>query len=146
MRGADDLGGETETAPEYLSISQLAEHEDAIQEWLEADPEMGARTLCSKMLSDKGCHVKPMTAQNYLIRLRRPAETPTRRNRRAMRGSSSAMGDVTPAIRWYLSFEVAQEWIQSMKPKCSAERMRLWMRRPYNMAQCRGRKRRLILR
>ncbi len=95
MRGAGDLGGEPDAAVEYLSISQLAEHEGAIQEWLSTDPDMGQRTLCSKMLSEKGHHVKPTTAQHYLRRLRRPAETPTRRNRRSMRGSSSAIVDVT---------------------------------------------------
>jgi hypothetical protein len=38
--------------------------------------------------------VKITTAQNYLTRLKRPAETPRRRDRRAMRGSSGAVGDV----------------------------------------------------
>ena len=95
MRGSDDVPEQPADAPEYLSINQLAEHEDAIRDWLEADPDMGKKILARKLLSEKGVHVNPKTAENYLTRLKRPAETPRRRDRRAMRGSSSAVGDVT---------------------------------------------------
>ena len=71
---------------DYLSMVELAEHEGAIWEWLTTDPEMGKRTLCSKMLSEKGCHVNVKTAENYLRLCREPV-TPTRRRRRSMRGS-----------------------------------------------------------
>ena len=91
---AADGTSESDDAVDYLSIVELAEHEAAIHEWLESEPDMGKRRLCAKMLSEKKLHVKPRTAQNYLTRLKRPAETPRRRDRRAMRGSSGAVGDV----------------------------------------------------
>ena len=94
LRGSGDVPEEPADAREYLSINQLAEHEDAIRDWLDADPDMGKQLLARKLLSEKGVHVKPTTAQCYLTRLKRPAETPRRRDRRAMRGSSGAVGDV----------------------------------------------------
>ena len=89
-----DGTSESDDAVDYLSIVQLAEHEVAIREWLDSEPQMGKKRLCTKMLSEKKLHVKPRTAQNYLTRLKRAAETPRRRDRRAMRGSSGAVGNV----------------------------------------------------
>ena len=71
----------------FLSMIQLAKHEAAIREWLLTEPGMGKKRLCTMMLSQKSCHVKPRTAENYLIRLRREPETPSRKKRRPIRGS-----------------------------------------------------------
>ena len=93
MRGSHDQrehssDADADSGRAHLFITQLAEYEAAIQEWLVADPEMGKRTLVQRMLSEKGCHVKSITAQHYINRLRRPVLTPKRRARRSMRGSS----------------------------------------------------------
>ena len=58
-------------AVDFLSIVELADHEAAIQQWLSTEADMGYRRLCTKMLAEKGLHVKPITAQNYLLRLKR---------------------------------------------------------------------------
>ena len=55
----------------FLSMLELGSHEAAIRGWLVSEPGMGYKRLCTKMLSEKGCHVNPKTAQNYLTRLRR---------------------------------------------------------------------------
>jgi len=71
----------------FLPMTQLAKHETAIREWLLAEPDMGCKRLCTMMLSEKSCHVNPRTAQNYLTRLRREPQTPSRKRRRPIQGS-----------------------------------------------------------
>jgi hypothetical protein len=88
---ADDVGpisdAESAAAVGFLSITQLVEHEAAIREWLDIEPGMGNKKLCTMMLSEKSCHVKPITARNCLIRLRREPDTPSRKKRRLIQGS-----------------------------------------------------------
>ena len=107
-------------AVDFLSIAQLADHEAAIQQWLSTDPEMGCKALCSKLRDGKGLHVKPITAQNYLRRLKREPTTPRRRKRRSIRGSGAAADVTAESDVVYLSMvdlaghEAAiQEWLST---------------------------------
>jgi hypothetical protein len=56
---------------EYVSMRQLVEHGADIRQWLSTEPTLDKKRLCTLMLEEKGYHVRPKTAENYLIRLRR---------------------------------------------------------------------------
>ena len=106
-------------AVDYLSMSELAAHESDIREWLSTEPEMGNKKLCTKMLSEKGCHVNPETARNYLKRLLREPVTPSRRRRRTMRGAGDLGGEPDAALEYLSISQLAehegaiQEWLST---------------------------------
>ena len=52
-------------------MRQLVEHGADIRQWLSTEPTLDKKRLCTLMLEEKGYHVRPKTAENYLIRLRR---------------------------------------------------------------------------
>ena len=52
-------------------MRQLVGHGADIRRWLSTEPTMDKKRLCTLMLEQKGYHVRPKIAENYLIRLRR---------------------------------------------------------------------------
>ncbi len=88
---------------EYLSMVQLLDHEADIRDWLCTEPTLGKKRLCRLMLEKKGLHVKPKTAENYLIRLRREEEAIPRTM--DIRGPIALWSTLSPQTRlsWRLS-------------------------------------------